>query len=59
MKKCPAKVTAIVCLFFMLAACSKEVDVKTSSNDVQNIQSNKRFDRFNGRYSFVYVTRTI
>ena len=41
MKKCPAKVTTIVCLFFMLAACSKEVDVKTSSNDVQNIQSNK------------------
>lgn len=40
MKKNTRKVTAIVCFFFMLAACSKEVGMKASFNKVENVQTN-------------------
>ena len=41
MKKNTRKVTAIVCFFFMLAACSKEVDTK-GFGDAQDVQTSQR-----------------
>ena len=38
MKKFPGKVAVIVCLFFMLTGCSKEVNTRSSPGDVQNSQ---------------------
>ena len=39
MKKNTVEVTAILCLFFMLAACSKVVDVKDAPDNVQTGES--------------------
>jgi hypothetical protein len=41
MKKYQGEAVAIACFFFALAGCSKQVDISTSSTDVQDIQTSQ------------------
>jgi len=58
MKKCQGKIVVTICFFFMLAGCSKQVDINTPSADVQDIRTSQSTDLESSAFSIINFFKT-